>query len=123
MLTKVSGQYMDENFCDLFGDRIKSERLRLNIQQLAFAEACEVSRGALLKWEKNESTPNAQALALMNKLGVDVLFVVTGKHADESEATLAPAERALLQAWRECDEKLKAAILSLIESVALNKHS
>ncbi|WP_286999177.1 MULTISPECIES: helix-turn-helix domain-containing protein [Comamonas] len=106
---------MNENFCDLFGDRIKSERLRLNIQQLAFAEACEVSRGALLKWEKNESTPNAQALALMNKLGVDVLFVVTGKHADESEATLAPAERALLQAWRDSGEKGRAALAAVAE--------
>lgn len=101
---------MNDNFCDLFGDRIKSERLRLNIQQLAFADACQVSRGALLKWEKNEATPNAQALALMSKLGVDVLYVVTGQRASESEGTLAPAERALLQAWRESGDKGRALL-------------
>lgn len=106
---------MNEDFCDLFGDRIKSERLRLNFQQLAFAEACEVSRGALLKWEKNEASPNAQALALMSRLGVDVLYVVTGQHAGESEATLAPAERALLQAWRDSDEKGRAALAAVAE--------
>ena len=106
---------MSDNFCDLFGDRIKSERLRLNFQQLAFAEACEVSRGALLKWEKNEATPNAQALALMSTLGVDVLYVVTGERSGESESTLAPAERALLQAWRDSDDKGRAALAAVAE--------
>lgn len=106
---------MSDNFCDLFGDRIKSERLRLNFQQLAFAEACEVSRGALLKWEKNEASPNAQALALMSKLGVDVLYVVTGERAGESEATLAPAERDLLQAWRDSGDKGRAALAAVAE--------
>lgn len=115
MLTKVSGQQINDNFSDLLGDRIKSERLRLNIQQLAFAEACEVSRGALLKWEKNEAAPNAQALGLMSKLGVDVLYVVTGQRSTESEATLAPAERALLQAWRESDDKGRALLAAAAE--------
>lgn len=101
---------MPDNFCDLFGDRIKSERLRLNFQQLAFAEACEVSRGALLKWEKNEASPNAHALALMSKLGVDVLYVVTGQHAVVSEVNLAPAERVLLQAWRDSGVKGRALL-------------
>lgn len=106
---------MQDNFCDLLGDRIKSERLRLNFQQLAFAEACEVSRGALLKWEKNEASPNAQALALMSKLGVDVLYVVTGEHATVSEANLAPAERELLQAWRDSGDKGRAALAAVAE--------
>ncbi|QXW17272.1 helix-turn-helix domain-containing protein [Comamonas aquatica] len=101
---------MNDNFYDLFGDRIKSERLRLNIQQLAFAEACEVSRGALLKWEKNEATPNAQALALMSRLGVDVLYVVTGQRQGESESTLAPEEKALLSAWRNSSDKGRALL-------------
>ncbi len=106
---------MQDNFCDLFGDRIKSERLRLNFQQLAFAEACEVSRGALLKWEKNEASPNAQALALMSKLGVDVLYVVTGQRAPVSEANLAPAERDLLQASRDSGVKGRALLAAAAE--------
>lgn len=80
------------------------------MQQIDFAQACDVSRGGLLKWEKNESAPNAQALAAMAKMGVDVLFVVTGQCQGNTESTLAPAERELLQAWRDSDEKEHPAL-------------
>ena len=100
---------MEDNFCDL-GSRIKSERLRIGMQQIDFAEACNVSRGGLLKWEKNESAPNAQALAAMARLGVDVLYVVTGQRQGATEATLAPEEKALLAAWRSSNEKGRALL-------------
>lgn len=105
---------MEDNFCDL-GSRIKSERLRIGMQQIDFAEACDVSRGGLLKWEKNESAPNAQALAAMARLGVDVLYVVTGQRQGATEATLAPEEKALLAAWRESGEKGRAALTAVAE--------
>ncbi|BBL25467.1 helix-turn-helix domain-containing protein [Comamonas terrigena] len=104
---------MTDNFSNPYGERIKSERLRLDIQQLAFAEACGVSRGGLLKWEKGEASPNAAALAAMSALGVDVLYVVTGQRAGEAESTLAPAERDLLQAWRLGGEKGRAALAAI----------
>lgn len=80
------------------------------MQQIDFAEACNVSRGGLLKWEKNESAPNAQALAAMARLGVDVLYVVTGQRQGATEATLAPEEKALLAAWRSSNEKGRALL-------------
>lgn len=85
------------------------------MQQIDFAEACDVSRGGLLKWEKNESAPNAQALAAMARLGVDVLYVVTGQRQGATEATLAPEEKALLAAWRESGEKGRAALTAVAE--------
>lgn len=82
------------------GERLREERLRLGISQVDFAEQCDASRNALLQWERGETTPNAGVLALMSGLGVDVLYVVTGQKTEASESTLAPAERDLLQAWR-----------------------
>ena len=103
---------MDE-FCELIGERIKEERFRLDMPQLAFAEACNVSRGALLKWEKGEATPNASVLALMAGLGV----VVTGQKANASESTLAPAERDLLQAWRNSTSEGRTALEAVAKLV------
>lgn len=108
---------MTDNFSNPYGERIKSERLRLDIQQLAFAEACGVSRGGLLKWEKGEASPNAAALAAMSAMGVDVLYVVTGQRAGESESTLAPAERDLLQAWRHGSEKGRSALAAMADAL------
>lgn len=106
---------MQDEFNDLLSERLRFERMRLDIPQMAFAEACNVSRGALLKWEKGESAPNASALAVMAGLGVDVLYVVTGARAGESESTLAPAERDLLQAWRNGSDKGRALLSAAVE--------
>lgn len=98
-----------------FGERLRTERLRIGMQQLELADACEVARKTLSVWEKGEQTPNAAVLARMAAAGIDVLYVVTGQRAGESEATLAPAERALLAAWRESGEKGRAALTAVAE--------
>lgn len=97
------------------GERLKAERLRISFSQVAFADACEINRGTLSNWEKGDQTPSAAALGVMAALGVDVLYVVTGKHTGESEATLAPAERDLLQAWRDSGDKGRAALAAVAE--------
>lgn len=98
-----------------FGERLRSERLRIGMQQLELADACAVARKTLSVWEKGEQTPNAAVLSRMAAAGVDVLYVVTGQHAAESETTLAPAERALLQAWRDSNDKGRALLAAAAE--------
>lgn len=97
------------------GERLREERLRIAFAQVAFAEACDINRGTLSNWEKGVQTPPAAVLGVMATLGIDVLYVVTGERAGESEATLAPAERALLQAWRDSNEKGRAALEAVAE--------
>lgn len=105
---------MDNRFL-YFGERLRSERSRLDIQQIELAEICGITRKTLSVWEKGEQTPNAAILAKMAAAGVDVLYVVTGERAGESEATLAPAERDLLQAWRDSGVKGRALLTAAAE--------
>lgn len=107
-----------ENFKQI-GERLKEERLRISFAQVAFAEACGINRGTLSNWEKGDQTPHAAALGVMATLGVDVLYVVTGRRAGESESTLAPAERDLLQAWRASNDKGRAALAAVAEVLML----
>jgi transcriptional regulator with XRE-family HTH domain len=108
-----------ENFQQI-GERLKAERLRVSYSQVAFADACEINRGTLSNWEKGEQTPSAAALGVMAKLGVDVLFVVTGQRAGEAETTLAPAERELMQAWRQGPEQVKEAMQAIAKLAFLS---
>jgi transcriptional regulator with XRE-family HTH domain len=103
-----------ENFQHI-GERLKEERLRIAYAQVAFADACAINRGTLSNWEKGEQTPSAAALGVMANLGVDVLYVVTGQRAGESESTLAPAERDLLHAWRQGTEQARKAMQAVAE--------
>lgn len=104
----------EKNFAH-FGDRLREERIRIDVQQLDLAEACAVSRRTLSSWENGEAASNAPALAVMASMGIDVLYVITGARSGESESTLAPAERDLLQAWRGSNEKGRAALAAVAE--------
>lgn len=92
------------------GERLREERTRIAYSQIAFSDACEINRGTLSNWEKGDQTPSAAALGVMATLGVDVLYVVTGQRANASESTLAPAERDLLQAWRNSTSEGRTAL-------------
>lgn len=95
------------------GERLKEERLRLAVAQIDMAEKCDVSRKTLLAWEKGEQTPNGAAFSVMDALGVDVLYVITGRRAGATEVTLAPAERDLLTAWRNADQRVQSALTAV----------
>lgn len=105
------------------GERLRGERLRLGISQVDFAVACDASRNALLQWERGETAPNAGVLAVMAGLGVDVLYVVTGQKAEASESTLAPAERDLLQAWRNGSSDGRTALEAMARVIFLPKET
>jgi len=112
----------EKNFSPI-GERLRDERLRIDMQQIDFADSCGVSRRTLSSWENGEATPNAAALAVMAALGVDVLYVVTGQRANASESTLAPAERELLQAWRNGSPDGRTALEAMARVIFLPKET
>ena len=62
----------------MIGDRLREERERLGLNQPDFASTAGVSRRTLIDWEKNATSPNAVQLFALNKIGVDVSYVITG---------------------------------------------
>lgn len=63
------------------GERLREQRDRLGMNQTDFAAAAGVSRKTLFGYETGERAPDAAALAAWEKLGLDVLYVVTGQCA------------------------------------------
>lgn len=72
------------------GERLKSERERLGLNQTDFAALAGASKHAQINWEKGVASPNAAALAAWSEAGVDVLYVVTGRVTAQSNASLTP---------------------------------
>jgi transcriptional regulator with XRE-family HTH domain len=90
----------EENSMSL-GGRLKAERERLGLTQPALGELMDASKRAVLDWEKGVSSPTAAALSKLAAAGGDVLFVVTGRHAElqisapvQVGAPMAPIEQA-----------------------------
>lgn len=62
-----------------YGSRLKHERLRLKLTQELFADAGGVGRYAQGCYERDLSMPRADYLAAITLIGVDVLYVITGR--------------------------------------------
>ncbi len=78
---------------DTFGDRLKEERERVGLTQVALAELAGASKSAQVGWESGRSVPNASYLAVAIAQGIDVIYVLTGVRMDE--ATRSHLTRAI----------------------------
>lgn len=91
------------------GDRLKEERNRLRLSQAAMAVSCGVTKRTQIHYEKDEVGASAAYLALAHDLGIDVAYVLVGKHE-----RLAPADTELLDAWRAAPAPARAAAMTAL---------
>lgn len=109
------------------GARLKSERERLGLTQVALAARTEVTKATQIKYEAGQTMPNAAYLRTLSELGGDVLFIVTGTRLPTATTTaavtataavIAPDEAALLDNYRHSDEEGRAAARRVLSSLA-----
>lgn len=129
------------------GERLREERERLGLSQPAFAEVGGVQKRAQINYEKDERHPDAAYLAAVAEAGVDVLYVLTGQHAQNvtgqsyvstsrhvtenvhpvthsvaaeplGEYRLNRREKALLENYRGSDEEGRRAMESTASALA-----
>lgn len=98
-----------------FFDRLKEERKRLGLNQDEFAALGGVKKGAQFNYENGSRTPDANYLAAIAAVGVDVLYLLTGQ---VSASTLPDDESELLIGYRKLDLRGKARVLGVVEGVA-----
>ena len=80
-------------------DRLLEERNRLGMNQTEFAQLGSVGKTTQINYEKGERFPDAAYLAAVASVGVDVLYVVTGKR--DGGASLSASENELLTRLRQ----------------------
>ena len=92
--------------------RLKEERERLGLSQPLFAQAAGAAKRTLADWEKGASSPTAVQLSALAKIGVDMLYVLTGQRSQpvSEGANLSPRQRALLDNYEHADESGKKII-------------
>lgn len=68
------------------GLRLREERQRLKLDQVAFAELGGVKKNTQIAYEKGETSPSAAYLLKLEEHGVDATYVLTGQRTDVAEA-------------------------------------
>lgn len=72
----------------MHGSRLKEERSRLGLTQPQVAERCGIGKTTVINWEKDASSPSAPQLSALSGLGVDVMYVLTGKRSGGMEESI-----------------------------------
>lgn len=102
-----------------FGSRLREERERIGLNQTEFAEKCGVKKLAQSNYEKGVRNPDSLYLAAASVIGVDVLYLITGKRsvlAATSEVVdreISKEKQALLNAFDEMSPEQRRAILEV----------
>lgn len=96
------------------GQRLKKERIRLGKSQAEMADELGIAKKSQTNYELGHAMPSAPYLAGAARLGVDVIYVLTGG----TSQALAGEEVELLQVFRSASPELRAAALRLLGVVA-----
>lgn len=92
---------MRENIRLSLGARLREERERLGLSQLAFGELGDVPLRTEQDWERGVSAVKSDFLTVVAQHGVDVLYVITGERLS-SKLTLDPIQSAVLGSLARC---------------------
>jgi len=91
-----------------FSERLKKERERLGYSQTEFSKMAGATRKTLFNWEAGSGSPGIEALNTWSEVGLDVLYVVTGRrsvsyptHAQSAVVTPIGATESSGLTWRE----------------------
>lgn len=76
------------------GKRLIAERERLGMTQAEFYRAVGTSKSMQFYFETDHSKPGAEYLIAADGLGVDVLYVLTGRHGNPREPRAPNTARA-----------------------------
>jgi transcriptional regulator with XRE-family HTH domain len=98
-----------------FGERLRAERKRLNMNQDDFAAVGGVKKLAQVTYEQDKRFPDAGYLMAIAAIGVDTAYVLSGAVASDA---LSKDEEELVLGYRTLDIRGKAGVLGMISGMA-----
>lgn len=102
------------------GARLAQERTRLKLKQPAMAKHMGVVTRTYTKYEAGGEEISAGALARLAAIGVDILYIVTGKSAAH---TLSDEEQMVLNGYRLLDARGRAGVLGMMSGLTAPESS
>ena len=99
------------------GDRLRAERKRLKLNQTELGQVGGVTQDAQLNYEAGRRSPDASYFAKVDAAGVDVLFVITGRHDLARNGELTEEEAELLSAYRGMDLVGRAGLMGMVRGM------
>ena len=100
------------------GFRLRKERERLGHSQSELAELGSTTRKTQFNYETDARRPDADYLAAVAAVGLDVLFVLTGSSEGIPPAPLTHEEQELLDHFRKAPNAVRRAAMGALLSAS-----
>ena len=71
---------------EIFGERLKEERIRLGLSQSAFAKRLGIHRNTQIKYESGERYPDSSYMDSSRRIGVDIYYLHSGIREENRES-------------------------------------
>ena len=102
-------------------DIIRNLRKRHYLTQAEFAKKVGVTQGTVSQWEHGIISPNSNQLrSISEAFGVSIDSIV-GKNTRDEYIKLSDIEYRLIIAYRDADNAIREAALTMLENSALKK--
>lgn len=99
-------------------ERLREERERLGLSQAAVSTRLAVGKNTYLRYETGETSPTARHLAELDRMGMDVYYIVVGERTGNE---LGAEYGNLISAYSKCSEELRGAALAVLMSSRLKE--
>lgn len=93
----------------LFAKRLRHERERLGLSQLAFADLCDMVKKTQALYEQGERAPDTRYLMKVLALGIDVNYLLTG-----NTPLSHPAVQPLVNAFFDADVARQTTVCNVL---------
>ena len=102
---------------DGIGSRLRSERKRLELSQHEMGAVGGIEANAQGLYERGKRFPNAGYLSLIARVGVDILFVITGTRKVKAIDTMTDGDTKLLSELDGLPDEVQQDIKRLISTL------
>jgi len=102
------------------GARLREEREKMGLNQTDFGALGGIARTAQANYENDIRSPDAAYLMRLAEHGVDVLYLLTGRHAADA---LSEEESALIGLYRDVPADKRKALHLMGETLAERKET
>lgn len=99
-------------------ERLREERERLGLSQTEVSSRLAVGKNTYLRYESGETSPTARHLAELDRMGMDVYYIVVGERTGNE---LGAEYGNLISAYSKCSEELRGAALAVLMSSRLKE--
>lgn len=100
---------------DNLGHRLAIERSRFNLSQPELGLIIDADKQTVYRYETNQRIMKADQLEKLLAHGFDVMYILSGKRAQEKEALLEP-EQEWLQLLLEVDPNQKQTLITMVKN-------